>query len=285
VKRWAALGVVLALAAPARADETQPEPLYSKEAAALIVGGTWFAVGTWAYFAWFHDTPRLNDPIYTLEGFGKDTYAGGADKLGHAWASYALTRLTTKALVYGGWRRWPSSLVAAGVKLAFSTFSEIEDSYVYQFEFGDVIANVTGAILGVAMENVPALDRWLDFRLEYFPSGDFRAASDLDFAQDYTGQSYLLALHLGAPTIANEPTWSPRRFVDLVVGFQARNYKPAPRDMADQREQSLFVGLAVDFQGILRAVFDDTPGRGAGETAFDLLAVPYTTLRVGETSR
>jgi hypothetical protein len=272
VKLGTALGVVLALAPVARADESQPEPLYSKEAAALIVGGTWFAVGTWAYFAWFYDTPRTNDPIYTLEGFGRNTYAGGADKLGHTWASYTLTRLTTKALVYGGWKRWPSSLVAAGVKLAFSTFSEWEDSYVYQFEFGDIIANVTGAVLGVAMENLPWLDKWVDFRLEYFPSSDFRDMATLDFAQDYSGQSYMVALH-GIP------------YTDVVVGFQARNYKPMPIDPTAQREQSLFIGVAVDFQYILRKVFCDTPGRRAGETAFDLLSVPYTTLRVGDLSR
>lgn len=286
----ATIAFLLALIRPAHADDTQPEPLYSKEAAALILGGTWFAVGTWAYFAWFYDTPRLNDPRYVLEGFGKDTYAGGADKMGHAWASYALTRLTAKALVYGGWRRWPASLVAAGIKLAFSTLSEWEDSYVYEFEFGDVIANFTGAVIGVAMENLPTLDRYLDFRLQYFPSADYRHQvrhmSDVDLAQDYSGQSYMLAFHLGGPQFDDEPRWlSARRFVDVVVGFESRNYKPVPRDPTAQREQILYAGIAIDFQGVLRELFCDTPGRRAGETAFELLSVPYTTLRVGELSR
>src|SRR5690606_33849048 len=126
-------------------------------------------------------------------------YSGGADKVGHFWSNYTLTRGTTALLTAAGWKRLPSSLVAAGLtELAF-TLTEIEDGFVYGFDPKDMMANVAGAALAVLMDNVPALDRLFDFRVQYFPSRDFRRAvrkhGSVDVGQDYTGQSYILALH------------------------------------------------------------------------------------------
>ena len=89
-----------------------PAPLYSKRdrrrARRRHVG----AASVYAYFAWFRHATRTTDPMFTLEGFGVNTYAGGADKLGHFWAGHMFSYVTTEALVHGGFRTLPSSIVA-----------------------------------------------------------------------------------------------------------------------------------------------------------------------------
>ena len=101
---------------PAPYDYTiDPAPLYSKETAVGLVAGTWGAASVYAYFAWFRHATRTTDPMFTLEGFGVNTYAGGADKLGHFWAGHMFSYVTTEALVHGGFRTLPSSVVAFGL--------------------------------------------------------------------------------------------------------------------------------------------------------------------------
>ena len=135
-----------------------PAPLYSKETSIELVAGTWGAASVYAYFAWFRHASRTTAPIFTLEGFGVNTYAGGADKLGHFWAGHMFSYVTTEALVHGGFRTLPSSIVAFGLSQLFGTISEYKDSLHYQFEYGDIIANASGAVFNILLENWPALD-------------------------------------------------------------------------------------------------------------------------------
>ena len=262
--------------------------LYSKPVSAGVVGAVYGAVGVWAYFAWFYNRPPKPFSIdYSL--FELEEYAGGADKLGHFWATYVLARSTTSVLVRGGWRRFPSSLVASGLSLLFFTLSEVEDSFVYSFEVGDATFNLAGAAFSVLMDNVPEVDRLLDFRVEYVPSPlyrrSFRKEGNLDLANDYTGQSYMLALHLDALPRVTEPTWMHwARYVDVVVGFETRHFSPIG-DGGIPR-QDLYAGVAINMQHVLRRLFPcNTTGRQVGEGALEVLSVPYTTLKIDVASR
>ena len=67
-------------------------------------------------------------------------------------------------------RTLPSSWIAFGLSQVFGTVSEYKDSLHYQFEYGDIIANCSGALFTVLLENGPALDRLIDFRVEYWPT-------------------------------------------------------------------------------------------------------------------
>ena len=264
--------------ATASAEPTPAEPWAKRHAKVLAAGGlaaTYAAFSTYAYFAWFRGKQNGGMGL-TYDGFGVDTYAGGADKLGHAWAAYALTRGTTAYLTAAGWPRLGSSIAAASISQVFFTLSEYEDSLVYQFEVYDIVANVAGAAFAVAMVNVPELDRFIDFRLEYFPSVDYRRSvrrdGNIDFFQDYSGQSYQLALHTSAFGV---PRWAG--YLDLVVGFETRNYSPPRTDPERIPTQSLYIGVTLNLQHVLREVFCDSLGRRIGHTVFEYLSVPYTT--------
>lgn len=268
---------------------SSPDPATpsSERAKWLAAGGlalTYAAFSTYAYFAWFRGRQNGGEG-FTFDGFGLYTYAGGADKLGHAWTAYALTRGTTAMLTHAGWSRLGSSIVAASVSQIFFTLSEYEDSLVYQFEVYDIVANVAGAAFAVAMINLPSLDRWIDFRLEYLPSKDYRRTlreeRNIDFFQDYSGQSYMLALHLDAlPRM-------PRalRFVDVVAGFETRNYSPPRADESQAKTQRLYLGVALNVQHLLGELFADSRGRRVARSVFEHVSVPFTTWKALDASR
>jgi hypothetical protein len=281
------LWILMALARVAHADE--PEPLYSPATAITAVAGAWGAVSVYAYYAWFHNATRTTKPLFTLESFGVDTYAGGADKMGHFWAGHMMSYVTTEALVHGGFRTFPSSIIAFGLSQLFGTVSEYKDSLHYQFEYGDIIANASGAVFNILLENLPALDRLIDFRLDYWPSHEYLQLvkhGNIDGAQDYNGQSYVLGVHLRAiPGLTASPWTRWGTFVDVVLGFETRNYAPLPEDPNAIKRQVIYTGFAVDMQAVLEALFRDSIGRRIGHGVFELISIPDTTLRFVELSR
>jgi hypothetical protein len=255
------------------------------------VGGLYAGLSTWAYFAWYYNVPDLQAFKVGGDGwFGPETYAGGADKLGHVWANLALARGTTEILRWGGWRPLPASLIGSGLAWTFFFFVEIKDGYYYQLSPGDMVGNTAGALLSAAMTNWPALDRAVDFRVQYYPSDEYldalREDGDIDVAEDYSGQTYLLALHLSAiPDVANYGAWTYlSRYVDVAVGYETRRYRPVPEDRAAAvRKQSLFIGLTLNLQGILDHALEGQRGgrklaRQIGHGVFELMNAPYTTL-------
>ncbi len=291
------LAALLCAGRPAAAEEPESDRT-ARLVSAGGVAGLYGAMTLWAYFAWYHDTAEL--PEFTVGGdgwFGQETYAGGADKLGHAWGAHSLAHLTTIILEKGGYDRLTSSLVASGLSLGFFTFVEVKDGFYYQFSLSDSVGNALGAGLNVLLVNVPEVDEWIDFRVEYIPTDEYLNAAgdgDVNVVEDYSGQSYMLALHLAAvPDLAERPWLGWTRYVDVVGGYETRNYKPAPADDMAPRTQSLYLGVAVNMQQVLDRVLVRPARtsraarytRGAGHTILEHFAVPYTTLRAGDLSR
>lgn len=290
--RGAAADAEAPAASPPAITEVAPERT-SRKAKLLAAGSIALvhaAYATWSYLAWYRDADTADFHLERGPWFAVDSYAGGADKVGHLWANYALTRATTAALVAGGWSRRPSSFVAAGLTEVAFLLTELQDGFVWGFDPKDMIANGLGAGLAVVMDNVPALDRLFDLRLQYAPSRDYRRAfartGTVDIGQDYTGQSYLLALHLGAlPGLAARDWGTWARFVDVAVGFEARHYVYAPEVRTVAPKQTLYAGLAINMQGVLSALFRDSTGRRIGRGIFEVYSLPYTTFRYAEASR
>src|SRR2546423_14613690 len=88
--------------------ERPEEPVDPKKgrpvAAATTLAAAYGIFSLWTFFAWY----RMHKPnrAYKWGGdgwMGATTYAGGADKLGHAWATMALARLGTGMVT--GWGR------------------------------------------------------------------------------------------------------------------------------------------------------------------------------------
>lgn len=327
---WCALATTLALAQaqPAAADctltkaegpclspwlhegatvpvERAAAPGDHRLAAAATVGGIYLAFSTWAYLAWYRDVPALAEFGWGGDGyFGRNTYAGGADKLGHAWANLVLARATTGVLRWGGFGRAPAAI--AGSALAWGLFLavEVKDGFYYKFSPGDALMNTAGAALSALMVMVPEVDRLLDFRVEYWPSPEYlglwrgeyngpRKGNSLNVAEDYSGETYFLALHLAAvPRPKATPRWASQvlDYVDVGVGFEARRYKPdaPPEAIPTQR---IFLGVTVNLQRVIDRALDGRPSRAARATravshhVLEYLAPPFSIVPVLDAQR
>ena len=281
---------------------------------ASIYAGFW----GWAYLAWYRNHPEKDDPQTIGEiwecavepstpgcdgYFGVDTYAGGADKLGHAWATMVLARGGSAVLRKGGWSRRNAALFSAALAEALFISVEIKDHYYYEFSPGDLGMNTLGALAAVALDLSPRLDSLLDFRVEFWPSEQYThnlfnsdspcakrtpgqpSCSRWNIAEDYSGETYLLALHLGAIRPLREMkygTWS--KFVDVAIGFETRNYKPPPTLLQMEleeveRRQSLFLGITFNAQGLIDHLLPtESTGRKIGHGVLEVITPPWTRI-------
>jgi hypothetical protein len=73
--------------------------------------------------------------------------------------------------------------------------------------------------------------------------------------------------------------------MDVVVGFETRNYSPPMPVRVDPPHQRLYLGVALDMQQVLSALFCDCLGRRIGRGIFEVASVPYTTLPVVSSAR
>jgi hypothetical protein len=272
---------------PVLSGPPPPRRLDQRWTTGLVLAGLYAGFSGWAYLAWYRSAPEKDDPqslgdIWECavrpstpgcDGwFGVRTYAGGADKIGHAWATMVLARGGTALLTAGGWKRTHAALLSAALSEALFLAVEIKDYYYYELSPGDFTMNTLGALAAIALDLSPRLDELFDFRVEYSPSRQYRhnvfnrdspcakrtpgqpSCSRWNIAEDYSGETFLLALHLGAIHSLRDwrhGGWS--RYVDLSIGFRTRNYKPPPTLLGPDalRTQELFFGVSFNAQGLV----------------------------------
>jgi len=285
---------------------TKYEKRDHKLAAGLTLAGLYAGFATWTYFAWYRKGCRAeprecNEFVWGRDGsFGVETYAGGADKLGHAWATMGLARLGTEILdQWGGYDRRKAALIGTGLSQLLFTGVELRDGFTYQFSYWDGTFNTLGAVLGFAQSTWPRFDELVDFRVQYFPSRGYQTrfkGGDVDVAEDYSGQTYLLALHLGAFHGLRDSRWGWwSRYVDLAVGFETRGYKPEPPYVVDPEDperqdyphrQTMFIGVTLNAQGVFDRLLERRPrARKTMHALLEVFNLPYTTLPVLDRTR
>lgn len=280
---WTDLGTSPIAGSPAEGVSAPPHD--HKIAAALTLGGLYAGFTTWTYFAWYRKHKPLSEFRFGGDGgFGSRTYAGGADKLGHAWATMSLARVGTELLhQWGGYDKRTAAFVATTLSELLFLGVEVKDGFYYEFSFGDAAGDTAGALAALALSLSPRLDELFDFRVEYWPSHEYRRQFDggnVNVAEDYSGETYLLALHLGGLHALRETRWgSWSRFVDVAVGFGTRGYKPdQPRGEPDYKHrQELSIGLSLNLQGVCDWLFEgrSRPAQKIGHGMFEVFNAGY----------
>jgi hypothetical protein len=266
------------------ASENAPDD--HKVAAAATLGGIYAGFATWTYYAWYRKHKPLDQYKWGGDGwFGERTYAGGADKLGHAWATMSLARVGTELLhQWGGYSKLSSTLVSTALSELLFLAVEFKDGFYYTFSYGDAVLNTAGALTAVALSLSPRLDDLFDFRVEYWPSHEYRrqfSGGNVNIAEDYSGETYLLAFHLGGLRSLRDSRWgSWTRFVDLAVGFGTRGYKPDPpmRSLPDYvHRQELSIGVSLNMQGLSDWLFErrSRAAKKIGHGLFEVFNVGY----------
>ncbi len=238
-------------------------------AAAVLLGGAsaWWAEGDFGDFR-----------LYTEAGyFGRDTYAGGADKFGHAYSAYVVAEGLTAA--YKGWGMEPedAAWVAAGFTFVLFNGFEIIDGFDDQFgfEIGDTLMNTAGLALSLLQTLWPPAHEVFAFRAGYWPTQDFLAhdRTVTKFINDYSGMSYHLDLKLKGvlQRLDFEPSLLDYGLVGLV--FCSKNYSPIRRNALRQQLFGLHLGLSLP--EILRAQSGHDEGVELFAGFFEYVATPF----------
>lgn len=218
----------------------------------VILGGG-LAIGLYGATHWWKDGVTNNFRTVDEGWFGQDTYAGGADKMGHLYFTYAGTRLLTRCFEGLGNNSdqalWLGAATTFGTLLAVETIDGFSERWRFSKE--DLVMNAIGSGLGILFEKSPELDKALDLRILYWPSAAAKRQDKSDPFGDYSGQTYLLVAKAAAlPALRQH---QPLRYLELAVGYGTRGYEPNEGAGA-VRSRHGYVGISLNLAEIL----DDT---------------------------
>jgi len=240
------------------------------ETGAVLAGVTALGLTSWNWGS--SKSFRFNSEGW----FGEDTGSGGADKLGHAFTSYAITNVLADRLVRQGRSPERAALSAAlttqAVMLYVEAFDGLSDDHGFARE--DVMMNLLGTGLAYARTVNPTVRDLLDFRMEYDPSGykGFRPFSD------YAGQKFLLAWKLGGFDSLRQ---TPLRYLELQTGYYTRGFSKDERADGFERSRHSFVGVGLNLTELLfgQRGARESELKNAGRLFFEHIQLPYTAAR------
>jgi hypothetical protein len=284
-----------------RKRKRKPRPV----AASATLGAVYAGFSAWTFVAWYRKHAPLSEYKWGGDGWmGVGTYAGGADKCGHAWATMTLARLGTFILAeWGGFSRRKVSIISALLSEMLFTGVEVKDGVYYEFSFSDLTGDSIGMVMALLLDNFPKLREAFAYRVEYRPSEMYKRIvfdqsqvagfSRWNIAEDYSGQTYLAAFHPSAIKALRDALGPLSRFFDVALGFGSHNYKPSPdKDLAGERpHQDLSLRLSVNLKGIADEVLENRRsavargGRLILDGLFEVFNLPYGSVALATTSR
>jgi len=219
-------------------------------------------IGIWGLNEWDYGSADFHSAD---EGwFEQDSKYGGADKLGHFWATYAFSDALTGLYKHWGYDSRTANTYAALSSWTVQAFMELADatSESQGFSWEDMVMNTLGALTSVMMERYPSLDDKIDFRVEYVFNEDVNGIFD-----DYDNHYYSMVLKLeGFDSIEN----SFLQYLEFHGGYYTRGYDNDEED----NERSLYAGVSLNFSRFFR----ENGWRKTGKT-LEYLQVPYTVLK------
>ncbi len=214
----------------------------------------------------------------THEGwFGSDTYAGGADKASHFFASYVGGSLLTGAYESLGHSPRESCLLAFGVAAVSGLLVEVGDGTAYYgFSWEDLGMDWLGALTGVGVA-AAHIEDLVGFRYGYVGARRPPGAEDNDGATDYSNHIYTADFKFsGALRRLN---WRPgaARFLIFSLTYGSKGYRFSSVDL---RQRNLGFELGLNMPEILLAVgVRETTWWGkALLTLLQYVRLPFTAL-------
>lgn len=239
------------------------------ETAATVTGITLHGFNSWDWGSSKHFRS-------SSEGwFGEDTATGGADKLGHAMASYTIGNLLAEQLMRQGRSRERAALSGALTSQAIMLYIELFDGFAkpHGFSKEDLVMNMLGSGLSYTRLVNPRVRDLLDFRLEYSPP-DHKGFRPLSVS----GHKYLLAFKLsGVSSLSN----TPLRYLELQTGYHARGFLKAERDAGIETSRQVFWGVGLNLNELFFGPKShaESLGRQTGRLFFEHIQLPSTAVR------
>ena len=191
--------------------------------------------------------------------FEKDhTLDGGADKFGHLYGMYLLSRGITYIFNETHCPHWLSVLMGALNSTLIGVIIEVGDAYTaaYGFSYTDIVFNLIGTAFAVIQDTIPVMDRLFSLSMWWFPSRGYLFSHDKkqELFTDYSGTKYFLHLLLSGIPYINR---TALRYFRFDVGFWSRNYKPYDFGYPDDLQQFLYFGMSVDFAQLVLDLWPD----------------------------
>ena len=221
------------------------------------------AIAVWGLATWDYGSAGLHTGD---EGwFEQDSKYGGADKLGHFWATYAFADALTGLYKSWGYTPGKANIYGALSSWTVQAFMEVGDatSKSQGFAWADMAMNTMGALTSVFMQRFPELDRKIDFRVEYVFNVPVNGIFD-----DYSNQYYSVVVKLDGFDVT-EDTFL--KYIEVHGGYYSRGY--GEEDETDSR--SLYAGITVN----LARLFDQQGYKKTGKV-LEYIQVPYTVPKV-----
>jgi Predicted periplasmic lipoprotein (DUF2279) len=148
-------------------------------------------------------------------------YALNSDKFGHFFSPQLITHITRNALEWSGVERRQSLYWAAGTAAAVMTYLELRDGYSrYGFSWGDVAADIVGAVYPIFQETIPSL-RNFNFKISYAPSERFLGGSHGAIIDDYESTYNWLSINVHGLLPPEAQCWYPP-FLNVAIGHSVK---------------------------------------------------------------
>lgn len=198
--------------------------------------------------------------------FEKDTKYGGADKLGHMYASYLLGTSLCELYKYYGYKEEDAIMYGSLSSFFLLNTMEVGDSFSSQqgFSYEDFLMNTLGSLTAYAFYTYPELSKRMDLRIEYIPS--FKSA---DVITEYDNMKYLVALKAEGFDFISNP-WL--RYAELHAGYYTRNYKV---ESTAEHERIIYFGIGINFSRIARQ-----NGYAKTSSVLNYYQLPYTYIPI-----
>ncbi len=216
-----------------------------------------------AWLSWDWGDVRANWKWANEGWFGRNTYAGGADKLGHLYSHYVMFRLMYAIFNYteeGRYTKWIyaallPSMLSVGIELG-DAFSSEQNGFAYQ----DMICGFLGIGIGAIMERFPVVDSFFGISVEYFPSRYMRRNMNeiLKFVDDYSGWKFMVNFKLSGFRDMGFKMPAFVRYVMFDFGYYTRGFTKYDNEVGDNgRKRNIFIGFSINMAEVVDDLFPD----------------------------
>ena len=243
-------------------------------ASGMVVGA---AVG--GFYNAYSETPRQSFHVTDEGWFGRNTYAGGADKAAH-FVDYTII---SKELAYFyevmGFSRNMSIALGFGTGFVSGLMNEIGDgTNPYGFSFQDLAMDTLGAG-AAALVKLTRTEDLIGFRrgLLLPLAGSKTCCQDPGLGRDYSNEIFTADLHLAGVFDRLNLKVGPLRYLLFSVTYGVKGY---PSGTPSLRERQVGFEIGLDFEVILNDLdVKRNTWWGYGlHIVFDNFRVPFTSV-------
>lgn len=261
---------------PTSPSPSDRPPRLFTSATTWTTAGVLVAVTAWAGLGVQKDdyTPFM----FTGEKFfGKDTYAGGADKCSHFILSATLARELGWAYEKEGHPRGQSLLLSLGVTVVAGVVQEIGDAFTpYGYAWEDIVADTLGGVSGAALSYYE-LNDLIGLRFGFIPNNaPANSCCEESLGENYSQEIYSGDLKLAGLAKRLKINLGPARFLLVSATYDTKAYGFVPARPDRQRNVGIDVGLNLPEILSAAGVPETTWWGTVLYKVFNVFRIPYT---------